>query len=540
MKNGFKSVALVLLAALLVFSGCAPKPEATGPEPKEKAGYEKVVMTHIEGQAINTIDPALCPGDEASLIAIVNLYDGLLFPKMFEGSMEPGPHVARDWEISPDGKTYTFYLRDDITFHDGSPLTAEDVKFSMDRILELNKGFAWLWQGIVKETEVLGEHEVAFHLEKPHAPFLSTMMLFFIVNKDEVLANKEDGEFGEFGDYGQAYLENNEAGSGPYKIREWERGAQLIFEKFEDYWQGWEPGQPDEVHFKIVREEATRKILLKSNEADIVDQWLTSESFDELERSPGVVVDKQPSMQLFHIHMHTQKPPTDNIDVRRAIAWAFDYKTACEIMGGIQAQGPVPNNAWGHNDDVFVFHQDLDKAKEEFAKSGYKPGELKITYASNVSVPRQQKIGLLLKNNLKEIGIDVEIVPETWARLMELAANKEECPHLMAVFDTLKYPHPDSHTFGLYHPSVHGSYRSASWLDVPEIAQLLEDARTTVDMNEQLEKYKKVQDLIVAQVPSIYVANPMHRLARRDHVKGYTYVGLLGFDHWFKSLRIEK
>ncbi len=534
----FKAV-LVLTVLALILTGCGGTAEPEDKEPVDQAEPEEVVMTHIESQDIKTIDPGLFTGDEASLIAIMNMYDPLLFPKIEEGSMEPGPHVARDWDVSADGKTYTFHLRDDVVFHNGEPLTANDVKFTMDRNLAVNKGFSWLWQGIVKEAEVVNDHTIAFHLNEPYAPFLSSMVQLYILSEKEVTANKTDGEFGAFGDYGQAYLESNTAGSGPYKIGKWDRGSELMFERNEDWWRGWKPGQVARVHFKIVPEEATRKILLKSGDADIADTWFTSESFDELDKSDGVVVDRRPSMQLFHVLMNTQKTPTDNIHVRRAIAWAFDYKTACEIMNGVQAQGPVPNRAWGHNDDVFVFHQDIDKAKEELAASGYKPGELKITYISNVSVPLQQKIGLLLKSNLEEIGIEVDIVPESWARMMEMCATKEATAHLMAMFDTLKYPHPDSHTFGLYHPSVHGTYRSAAWLDVPEITSLLEQARSAVDVNEQLELYGRIQALVVEQVPSIFVSNPMHRVAHRDHLKGYTYVGLMGFDHWFPSFSIE-
>jgi len=535
--RGFLVVLLVLVLTLLV--GCGQEEVTEEEQQGEGTKSEKVVFTYLEGQVIGTIDPAKHV-DESSLHAVINLYDPLLFPKIEEGSMEPGPHVARDWEVSPDGKTYTFYLRDDIKFHNGDLLTAEDVKFSMDRNLALKKGFSWLWQGVVKETEVIDEHTVAFHLEQPYAPFLSTLIQLFIVNKDEVLAQKQDGEFGEFGDYGQAYLENNEVGSGPYKMKSWNRGSEFVFEKFEDYWKGWEPGQIDEVHYKIVLEEATKKTMLKSGEADMADQWMSIESFEELEKTPGVVVDKAPSVQLFHLPIHTQKPPTDNIHVRRAIAWAFDYETANEIMGGVQAQGPVPNLAWGHKDDVFVFHRDLDKARQELAESGYKPGEIKLQYVYASSVPVERKIGLLLKSNLEEIGIEVEIIPEPWARMTEMAASKETTPHFMAIYDTLKYPHADSHTYGLYHPDSHGSYRSTAWLDVPEITQTLEAARRAVDPAEQLELYKKVQELVVEQVPSIYVTNPMHRIAYRDYVEGYTFVGLLGYDLWFPSFRINK
>jgi len=518
-----------LMTALVVPLGCS------GPAPVS----DTIVFTYLEGQVIGTIDPAKHV-DESSLHAVLNLYDPLLFPKISEGSMEPGPHVAESWDISSDGKTYTFYLRDDIQFHNGDFLTAEDVAFTMERNLALKKGFSWLWQGVVEKTEVINEHTVAFHLARPYAPFISTMLQLFIVNKDQVMANVAEGDFGEFGDYGQAYLETEEVGSGPYMKQEWNRGTEFVFTRFDDYWKGWRPGQIHEVHYKIVLEEATKKTMIKSGEADMVDQWMAVESFNELENTAGIIVDKAPSVQLLHFPIHTRKAPTDNIHVRRAICWAFDYETANEMAGGIQAQGPVPIQAWGHNGDVFVFHQDLDKAREELDLSGYEPGEVKLTYVYANSVPVERTIGLLLKSNLEEIGIELEIIGEPWARMTEMAASMEATPHLMGIFDTLKYPHPDSHTYGLYHPSSHGSYRSTAWLNVPEITQKLEAARRAVNLDEQIALYQEVQELIVDEAPSLYISNPFHRIAYRDHVKGYTFVGLLGYDLWFPSLIIEQ
>jgi peptide/nickel transport system substrate-binding protein len=109
-----------------------------------------------------------------------------------------------------------------------------------------------------------------------------------------------------------------------------------------------------------------------------------------------------------------------------------------------------------------------------------------------------------------------------------------------SIFDTLKYPHPDSHTYGMYHPSAWGSYRTISRYNNDEVTKVLEQARATVERDAQLGLYKRSQELVVQDYPSIYVANPLHRIAFRDYVKGYRYVGLLGYDVAFYDFTIDK
>ena len=111
---------------------------------------------------------------------------------------------------------------------------------------------------------------------------------------------------------------------------------------------------------------------------------------------------------------------------------------------------------------------------------------------------------------------------------------------MVVISDTLKYPHLDSHTYGIYHPSAHGSYRSSSWYDDAATTKVLESARNSIDPDEQLAFYKEAQALINENAPSIYVANPNHRIAYRDYVDGYKYVGILGYDVGFYYLSLKK
>ncbi|MDQ7844670.1 MAG: ABC transporter substrate-binding protein [Armatimonadota bacterium] len=501
--------------------------------PAQVRSQAPITFTYIEQQIITASDPAAAV-DESSLIAAINLYDPLLYPNVEQGSMAPRPHVAESWTISPDGKIYTFKIRRGIKFHSGRELTAADVVFSMDRALRMKKGFSWVWTPVLEPGRVraIDPYTVRFELKDAYAPFLGSLLLFFILDKDLVMSNLRPGPYGEFGDYGVAFLERADAGSGPYRMERFDRATEMVMTRFDAYWRGWKPNQISRVSFKTVTEEATVKTLLLSGQADMVNQWLTVQGFRELRQASGIVVKEDPSVQLFHLEMNTKKPPLDNLKVRQAIAYAFDYDTAIQQIfeGATKARGPVPVRVPGWNPNVPVYSRNTTKAKQLLAESGVPASALAVEYAYVVTLPLERQIGLLLKNNLEAIGFKVEIRGEPWARIVELATKAETTPHITAIFDTLKYPHVDSHTYGMYHPSCWGTFRCMSFYENPKVTQVLEAARRATKPEEQMRLYQQAQALIVADAPSIYVANPLHRIAFRNYVKGYRYVGLLGFD----------
>jgi peptide/nickel transport system substrate-binding protein len=522
-----------LLAGLLVLA------LATG----AAAQGREVTFTYIEGQVVTTIDPAKHV-DESSHHAVINMYDPLLYPKVAEGSMEPGPHVAESWRVTDGGKTYTFQIRKGIRFHDGRELTADDVVFSFQRMLALKKGFAWLWSGVLTAEQVraVGPHTVVFTLSQPYAPFLSTLTQLFIVNRDQVLANKKPGAFGDLGDYGEAYLGEKVAGSGPYMLESWDRATTLVMKAFPGYWRGWRPGQITRVIYRTVQEEATMRTLLLGGQADMIDQWRLPTTFAELAKAPGIVVDQQPSAQLYHIQLNTQRPPLTDVRVRRALALAFDYKTATEqiFRGAPVARGPVPIRVYGHSEQVKAYAQDVEQARRELAAAGIRPGQLVLDYWFPTGNEPGRQVGLLFQSNLAAIGVKLNLKETPWAQIVQASANAETNPDVASIFDTLKYPHPDSHTYGMYHPSTWGSFRTISRYKNDEVTRVLEQARATVERDAQLALYKKAQDLIVQDYPSIFVANPIHRIAFRDYVKGYRYVGLLGYDVAFYDFTVER
>ncbi len=533
MKKRISFIPLALLLALsLAVSGCP------APVPQVEPVPALVEFVYVTAQPTVTLDPALHL-DETESLHTMNVYSPLLWP--IPGG-PPRAHLAESWEASPDGLTYTFRLREGVKFHDGTYLTAEDVVFSMDRMLSIGRGYAWLWRGIldVGDTVAVDDHTVAFHLNRPHSPFVASMIQLFVVNKDLVMANLRPGAFGEFGDFGLEFLTHQAAGSGPYRVEDFVRGVRTVFRRFDDYWGGWEPGQVDKATFLIVAELATQKMMLREGKADMIEQWHTPVSFKELATEPGIVVPTNPQPQLFFVSMHNKKPPLDNLYVRRAISYAFDYDTAVNVIfgGAPPAVGPVPILLAGHNPETRQYSRDLAKAKAYLARWGGDPADYTLNYVYVAGIETSMKIGLLLKDNLRELGFEVVMQPEPWGRMVAIVAKPETTPSFFSVWITARIPSPDSHTFKMFHPAAWGTFMSASWYENPEVSTLLEKARATVDMDESFELYGKAQVLIAEDAAGLFIANPLHRVAHGDHITGYTFYGFLGFNLTWYALKV--
>jgi peptide/nickel transport system substrate-binding protein len=188
---------------------------------------------------------------------------------------------------------------------------------------------------------------------------------------------------------------------------------------------------------------------------------------------------------------------------------------------------------------VTVFKQDLEQAKEYLAASKYAGQDISVDFMIMGENPEQRQFGQLVSDNLSKIGIKVNIVNATWPQITEAATSAEKTPNLTLISDSLKYPHVDSHTYGIYHPSTQGSFRTMSWYDDEETTNILDEARKEIDVDKQLELYKKAQEMITAKAPSIYVANPTHNIAYANYVDGYTFVGLMGYDIAFYNLSMK-
>lgn len=504
---------LLPLAALAMFVG------ATALTPPAQAQDDKTSLTMNMVQIIGTIDPAKV-NDYTEYMAIVNLYDALTTVSP-EGKVVP--QLAESWDISDDSKTYTFHLKKDATFQDGTPVEAKDVIYSMKRLLALNEGPSYLFAGLVDPEGVTAPdaHTVVIKLNRVYAPFISNTPLILVVNEDLVKENSKK-------EWGDDYLADHSAGAGPYTLGSWRRGAQMVLERYADYHMGWPNEKPiDEVRLVVTRDEATVKALATKGELGMSSQYQSNETYDAIAKMDNYKVIKTNTATNFYIKLNTKLAPTDDIHIRRALAYATDYKTIREELNpGAPLAGPLaPVFADAYDDSLKLPEYNLEKAKEEVAKSKYagqEPIELTFSYVAKTAF--EEEIGLLYKATLEQIGFSVKLDPEPWNRITELASKPETTPNATEVFYGPTYPSPDSVFYVQYHSKAAGTWSSMEWLQDKEVDALIDKSRETTDTEARNEIYKQIQQRIVSLQPDVFLMTQEQRFAANKCLQGYAWV----------------
>jgi peptide/nickel transport system substrate-binding protein len=479
-------------------------------------------VLRIDEAAVGEADPAKAT-DYADSILMFNLYDALVYPGAAGNLVEP--HVAHSWEVSDDGRIWTFHLRDDVTFHDGTPLTAEDVVFSMERMLALGQGFSFLFADLVAETTALDEHTVQFTLAEPFAPFLGSLVRLPIVNQQLVLANLQAGDYGDLGDYGQAFLGSNDAGSGPYTITSHDPTDLTVMVRHPEYFLGFADNAPDEVRMRYSVEAATLRSLLLRGEHEVSSQWLPPEVLRALANDPNIDLVTESGGSMFYFMMNTQRAPTDDVHFRRAVALAFDteallsiLRVTDDVISGTPAQGPFPSTFPGFAEGLQMPERDLEAARAELARSNFNPATDVVEIGWVAEVPIEERFSLLLQQNLAEIGVRAEVIRVPWSLMTQRASQPDTTPHISNIYVAGNYPDPDSFLYAMYHSEAAGTWLSMSWLQNPEIDAMLEAGRTTVDPEERLQIYREIQERLVELQPAIYAYEQISVFARRANV----------------------
>jgi peptide/nickel transport system substrate-binding protein len=482
----------------------------------------------------SSIDPHKV-SDELEAIIAHNIYDPLLY---YTGDTpaQTKPWLAEEYEVSDDNQAYTFYLRDDATFHNGDDVTAEDVAFSIERLMTMKQGFSYMFEGVLEPdaATVVDETTVDIELSSTYAPFAATLPFLFIANKNQIEENmSSNGEYGEMGDYATAWLEENAAGSGPWVMTERNRQSNLKHEKHDDWWGEFADGNSFErLNIELIPETSTMAGLVREGDVHITDRYLPISIFEQLDQRDDVNVSTETTFTPMYIFMHNQRPPFDDINVRRAMAHAFDYE---ELLNGImngdsaQLQGPLPAAMWGHNDELEMYSKDLDRARELLDESQYSDEEIGFTYVYVTGLNIRENIGLMLQSNLNEIGINMEVTNEPWSRITSLHQNIEESPQMIATNLSFNYADPDNFLYPAWHSSSHGSWQSGSWYANDEVDQLLDEAREVVDQDERASLYQDAQQILNEDLPALWAMNQATRYAIREEVEGFVDNGVTGY-----------
>lgn len=472
------------------------------------------ILVIASNQDIPNFDPHIATGYSASML-LRNTYDSLV---RVEGNPpRPVPHLAASWTVSPDGMVYDFKLDPAAKFQDGSAVTAEDVVYSFQRLIRLNRGNAWMIQGVVTPEGVtaVDTGSVRFTLAKPFSAFLQVLPWAWIVNKKLVEANLG-------GDDGQTYLRSTLAASGPFRIRRAEAGNLYEFERIAN---AWKPGGGNLTGaiWRIVRETATQRLQLQRGESHIAVD-LTSEDMDALRDRPGVVRIIEPEYRTFSIKMNTRHGPLMDLELRKAVSYATNYQAIADAAGYADLMiGPLPNGILGHNPDLPVYRTDMAKAREHLQKSRSPNGGIRLRMVHVAGLDQQRRWALVMLDSLKQLNIDLEIQPMNWPDMVAACRSPETFPDFFPVYQTANYGDPDNIAFAAYHSSRNGNWQNAVY-NSPEVDALIEQGRSEPDEAKRIALYRQFQEKVVADAPDIFGVLERRKLALRDTVQGFRFV----------------
>ncbi|WP_119460974.1 ABC transporter substrate-binding protein [Rhodospirillaceae bacterium SYSU D60014] len=387
-----------------------------------KPGGEMIVTYKDD---VSTLDPAI-GYDWQNWSMIKSLFDGLMDYK--PGTTELMPDLAESYEISEDGKTFSFTLRDGVTFHNGRELTAADIKYSIERAVNPEtqspgqgffasiEGFDAMASGEAQELSGIttsDDRTIVFQLSRPDATFLHVMAINFSFAVPKEVVEEQGADFGR-----------NPVGTGAYKLAEWTLGQRVVFEKNPDYYRDGVP-YLDRITFEIGQEPNVALLRLQRGEVDILGDGIPPAQFVQVMSDPaneGLIVEGG-QLHTGYVTMNVGTPPFDNPKVRQAVNMAINKDRVVRIINNraVPANQPLPPAMPGYAEDYAGYAHDPDKAKQLLADAGVGDGFATELYVMNVDP--NPRIAQAIQQDLAAIGINAEI--KSLAQASVIAAGGE-------------------------------------------------------------------------------------------------------------------
>lgn len=450
----------------------------------------------------DTLDPHTV-FDYSRVATRLNFYDGLY--RWLDNPPQLQPWLAESHTVSDNGLVYRFKLRPNAKFHDGSPVTADDVVYTVERTLGINKGPAVLFSPIIKpgSTKALDADTVEFNLTRPSAAFMSTVPEIHVVNSKLLKANTRGD------DWGQAWLSSNVAGSGSYKLERYDPAVGVIGVRNADHFMPWPAKYVERIDLRTVREQSTQVLGLIKGDYHGLDGFMPADALDRLRKASTVQIIEQPSMRLFILHLNNQRAPLNDVYVRRAISMAFDYKGfITDILKdtAVRNPAPVPANLWGYPKDVKGWDYDIDKAKAELAKAAVKI-DRPLEIHTLVGLSQTEQAGQLMQAGLRKLGIESKIVAETWPTLSGKTRSNETTPDIWTNWISTLYADPQNWVGEMYDSRNWGNWKTGSYYRNPKVDALIEKAITSTDPSVRDAAYQEASRIVVDEAASVFIYN---------------------------------
>src|SRR6266581_2147216 len=436
-----------------------------------------------------------------------------------EESTQIVPGLAESWAISKDGLWYTFKLRKAIKFHDGTPLDAEAVKFSIERQFnpehpanKLGKyPFANYFFGNLKAVEAMDDATVRFVLKEPRASFLAVLTSGAASIVSPTAVRKWGADY-----------PLNPVGTGPFRYASWQRGQQVVLEKNPDYWRG--PVKIDRVIYRSIVEDQARLTELLTGAVDLI-VGVPPDFVAQLEGSPKVTILKQVGAHVWYLGINNQKKPFDDKRVRQALNYAVNKDAIVKdvLKGtGSPSSGPVLPGTWGAEPALKAYPHDPQRARKLLAEAGYPNGFSTTMWVPESGSGMQSPVAMatVMQSNLKAVGVNVTLQTMEWGAYLAKLRSKEQ--ELFALSWMAGSEDPDMVMYPLLH--------SSQWTPVgPNRAlyknarfdALLQQARLTTDQVKRAQLYREAQRILVDDAPWVFVDHEIQIAALSKRVQSF-------------------
>lgn len=484
-KNFNRAMSLVLAAAMaLSLAACGGNQENNGSGGGTAGGY-KNTLTWAQGADVTSLDPH--QGKETPAVQVnTQIFDTLV--TIDPETNEVVPQIAESWEQTDD-QTYVFKIREGIKFHDGSDLTAEDVKFSLDRAR--NSAAVSYIVNFIEEVTVDDDHTVTVKTTAPYAPTLRNLAIPFAAIVPKAVVEADENAFIQ-----------NPVGSGPYKFVEWNHGDHVTLKAFDDYYAG--KPETENLIMKVIPETSQRTIALETGEVDLAYD-LAVNDIPKVNSDDKLTVYEIPSLTCWYVSMNMNKKPFDNPKVREAMSMAIDRQTIIDTINagsGQTADAIIAPAVFGYY-STGVKEYNPTKAKELLAEAGYPNGFSTTLWVND----NQSRIEMCqaMQAMLLEVGVQCNLeVLEFGSFISRTTAGD----HDLAYFGwTTSSGDADYSYYSLEHSTQQGAAGNRSFLADPDVDKLIEEARSNTNEEERKELYKELAiklDEINNNIPVYY------------------------------------
>jgi len=492
----------------------------------------------ILGRDINdliTFDPGHVY-EISSAIIMAGIYEGLVAQNppditKYVPVLAKEVPTAQNGGVSADGKTYTFKLRDNVKFHTGNIMTADDWVFSMKRLHYLSDNPSFLADPFSTKDAVnaiaVDKMTVQFKLDAPNVAFLSYMStLNTVVVDSKAVKDKGGTDAADAKDKDKAkdFLDQNSAGTGPYILKSFKLKDEVVIDKNPNYWG--EPAKLDRFILKEMKDSGTERQQLEAGAIDIAND-LDPDAVADLEKGGKYTVIKGNTLNHVYLALNTSPDvggPLANKLVRQAIGYAIDYDGIIKgLLKGAAVQPPtiIPIGLLGVDKVTPMYKTDVNKAKDLIKQANAVGQTIKLTYRAGVVLENiaQDTLAPKLKADIEQTGLKVELVPqEPQQVLADYRAAK-----LQLTISSWSPDYADVHTYAEpFGRSGSGAAKRVKYAN-PEVDKLLDQGLREQDSAKRADIYVQIQKTIMDDAPFLVLLQPVAQIVMKKTVTGYVY-----------------